>query len=174
MGSSTATRERWRFWLVALLVLAKDPARLVASSDRIQLDQLLPEVVHDHRHLADGKDLDIVMGPVAPCDIVAPIPIVQAAIGNLLRNAIEHSDRGRIVVSLQQDATVVIDDPGHGMSPEEVSALYARVARGPGREGGGIGLELIARLCEHLGWRLAFGPGIGDGTRTTLALGGPG
>lgn len=157
-----------------LLVLAKDPARLVASSDRIQLDQLLPEVVHDHRHLADGKDLDIVMGPVAPCDIVAPIPIVQAAIGNLLRNAIEHSDRGRIVVSLQQDATVVIDDPGHGMSPEEVSALYARVARGPGREGGGIGLELIARLCEHLGWRLAFGPGIGDGTRTTLALGGPG
>lgn len=154
-----------------LLVLAKDPARLAASSDRIQLDQLLPEVVQDHRPLADGKDLEIVMGPVAPCDIVAPIPILQAAIGNLLRNAIEHSDRGRIVVSLQPDATVVIDDPGHGMSPEEVSVLYARVARGAGRQGGGIGLELIARLCEHLGWRLAFGPGVDDGTRTTLALG---
>ncbi|HET8819778.1 MAG TPA: HAMP domain-containing sensor histidine kinase [Xanthomonadaceae bacterium] len=156
-----------------LLVLAKDPARLVASSDRIQLDQLLPEVVDDHLHLAVGKDLEVTMGPVAPCDIVAPLPIVQAAIGNLLRNAIEHSDRGRIVVSLQPDATVVIDDPGHAMTPEEVSALYARVARGAGRQGGGIGLELIARLCEHLGWRLAFGPGIGDGTRTTLALGDP-
>src|SRR5690606_21578323 len=71
-----------------LLVLAKDPARLAASSDRIQLDQLLPEVVDDHRRLADGKDLDIAMGPMAPCDIVAPMPIVQAAIGNLLRNAI--------------------------------------------------------------------------------------
>ena len=54
------------------------------------------------------------------------------------------------------------------MSPEEISAIYARVARG-GREGGGIGLDLISRLCEHLGWTLRFDKAE-RGTRTTLAL----
>ena len=88
-------------------------------------------------------------------------------------NAIENSDRGRIRVWLQADATVVIEDPGHGMSPEEISAIYARVARGGGgRDGGGIGLDLIARLCDHLGWELSFSSPAEGGTLTTLGFGG--
>jgi signal transduction histidine kinase len=153
-----------------LLTLAKDPARLADSSDRVALDQMLPGIVEDHRHLTRDKDLALVLEPMPSCEIVAPEAIVQAAIGNLLRNAIENSDRGEIRIRLQPDATVVIEDPGHGMSPEEISELYARVARG-GRDGGGIGLDLISRLCEHLGWRLAFSSASGRGTRTTLHLG---
>lgn len=153
-----------------LLALARDPARLVESSDYIELDQLLPEVVADHRHLTEGKDLELELAPLPSCEIVAPLPIVQAAIGNLLRNAIEQSDSGCIAVRLEHDATVVIEDPGHGMDPQEISAIYARMARGSGRDGGGIGLELIARLCEHLGWELRFEVGVNQGTRTTLCL----
>jgi len=153
-----------------LLVLAKDPARLASSSDRLALEQLLPEIVEDHRHLTRDKDLALVLGPLPPCEIVAPLPIVQAAIGNLLRNAIEHSDRGEVSIALRPDATVVIRDPGHGMTPEEISTIYARIARGSGREGGGIGLDLIARLCEHLGWKLDIASDAQRGTTTTLQL----
>jgi signal transduction histidine kinase len=156
--------------LSLLLALAKDPARLSNISDRVALDQLLPEIVEDHRHLTREKDLDLVLLPMPACEIVAPVTIVQAANGNLLRNAIENSDRGEIRIALQADATVAIEDPGHGMSPEEITAIYARVARGGGRDGGGIGLDLIARLCEHLGWRLDFASTPGRGTRTTLCL----
>lgn len=156
-----------------LLMLARDPARLAAVSDRMALEQLLPEIVEDHRHLTRDKDLDLVLGALPHCEIVAPVAIVQAAVGNLLRNAIENSDRGRIRVWLQADATVVIEDPGHGMSPEEISAIYARVARGGGgRDGGGIGLDLIARLCDHLGWELTFSSPAQGGTLTTLGFGG--
>jgi signal transduction histidine kinase len=153
-----------------LLALAKDPSRLADSSDRVALDQLLPQIVEDHRHLTRGKDLTLILEPMPACDIIAPLTIVQAAIGNLLRNAIENSDRGEIRIHLQPDATVVIEDPGHGMSPEEISRIYAQLARGGGREGGGIGLELISRLCEHLGWQLDFTSEPGRGTRTTLRL----
>ena len=125
----------------------------------------------DHRHLTRDKDLSLALAPLQPCEIVAPLPIVQAAIGNLLRNAIEHSDRGRITIRLEAPATVVIDDPGHGMSPEEISAIYARLARGGGdRDGSGIGLDLISRLCEHLDWRLDIASGPGGGTTTTLGF----
>ena len=154
-----------------LLMLARDPARLAAVSEQMALEQLLPEIIEDHRHLTRDKDLELVLGSLPPCEIVAPAAIVQAAIGNLLRNAIENSDRGRIRVWLQADATVVMEDPGHGMSPEEISALYARIARGDGgRDGGGIGLDLIARLCDHLGWKLSFAASAQGGTRTTLGF----
>jgi signal transduction histidine kinase len=153
-----------------LLVLAKDPARLAQSSERVALDQLLPEIVEDHRHLTRDKDLAVVLAPMPPVAITAPLQIVQAAIGNLLRNAIEHSDRGEIRVRLEAPATVVIDDPGHGMTPEEISAIYARIARGGGDRGGGIGLDLISRLCEHLGWRLSIASDEGSGTTTTLTF----
>lgn len=151
-----------------LLVLAKDPARLARVSDRVALDQLIPEIVDDHQHLTRDKDLHIDVTELAPCEVLAPLPIVQVAIGNLLRNAIEHSDRGRIRLRLEAPATVVIDDPGHGMTPEEISAIYAKVARGGGRDGGGIGLDLISRLCEHLGWTLDIASDQGHGTTTTL------
>lgn len=157
--------------IALLLVLAKDPTRLARASDRIALDQLLPDIVDDHRHLARDKDLTLSVVEPDRCEIVAPLPIVQAAIGNLLRNAIESSDRGEITVRLEQPATVVIEDPGRGMSPEEVSAIYSRIARGGGdRLGGGIGLDLISRLCEHLNWDLNFQSTHGQGTVTTLRL----
>ena len=68
-------------------------------------------------------------------------------------------------------AVVEIADPGQGMSPEEISAVYARAARGGGRDGGGIGLDLITRLCAHLGWGLAIDSRPGEGTTARLDLG---
>ncbi|WP_440975987.1 sensor histidine kinase [Pseudoxanthomonas winnipegensis] len=151
-----------------LLVLAKDPSRLTRNADLVALQDLIPEVVADHQHLTEGRDLELVIAPMAECVIHAPLTIVQAAIGNLLRNAVENSDRGRIEVGLEPGATVVIRDPGHGMSPEEISAVYSRMARGGGRDGGGIGLDLIARLCEHLGWQLRIDSDPGRGTVARL------
>jgi signal transduction histidine kinase len=158
--------------IAMLLVLAKDPARLARSSDRIELDQLLPEIADDHRHLCREKALELRVLPLPACEVVAPVAIVQAAVGNLPRNAIENSDSGEVTLRLQPDAVVVIEDPGQGMSPEQISAIYTRQAHGQGRGGGGLGLELITRLCRHLGWQLRIEPREGvRGTRSTIDMG---
>ena len=154
-----------------LLVLAKDPERMKGANDRFNLDELLPGIVEDHRHLCADKDLALVVDTLAVCPVAGPETVVRASIGNLVRNAIESSDRGEIRISLDAGAVVRIADPGHGMSPEEISALYARVARGGSSQGGGIGLALIGRLCTHLGWQLAFEPNGQRGTTAILDLG---
>lgn len=156
--------------IALLLTLAKDPARLMHNNDVVLLHELLPDIIDDHRHLMQGKALSIVVDDLAPCSVSAPLHIVQAAIGNLLRNSIENSDQGAIHVCLDADATVVIQDPGHGMTPEEISRIYKQMARGGGREGGGIGLELLGRLCEHLGWTLSIMSTPGSGTLSRLRL----
>ena len=155
--------------IVLLLALAKDPARLANTSKPLALDALLPQIIEDHQHLTAGKSLQLCLAPLPPCEILAPPGIVRAAVGNLLRNAIENSDNGRIDISLQDDATVVIHDPGHGMSPEQISAIYTRMARvGAGGGDSGIGLELISRLCEHFGWRLDLKSDPQHGTTAVL------
>lgn len=157
--------------ITLLLVLAKDPARLDKTVERFSLDQVIGEIVDQHMHLARGKDLEIDVSPLPRLEIDAPTPVVHTAIGNLLRNAIENSDRGVIGVRLEAPSTVVISDSGHGMTPEEISAIYANLAKGGGdRLGGGIGLDLIARLCEHLGWKLDIQSDTGRGTVTRLTL----
>ena len=154
--------------IALLLVLAKDPLRLKDASDRIALDELLPDIVEDHRLMAEQKGLLLTLEPMPRCEVIAPMPVLQAAIGNLLRNAIENSDSGEIAIRLKPDAVVEIVDPGHGMSPEEISAIYARMARNGEREGSGIGLQLISRLCVHLGWTLEFMAEPGRGTTARL------
>ncbi|GHC02606.1 sensor histidine kinase [Thermomonas carbonis] len=151
-----------------LLALAKDPERLTRNSQALSMDTLLAQIVEDHQYLTAGKSLQLQLTTSPHCEIHAPAGIVRAAVGNLLRNAIENSDTGVIDIRLQ-DATVVIRDPGHGMSPEQISALYTRMARDSGRlADSGIGLELIARLCEHVGWHLELRPDSPRGTIATL------
>lgn len=154
--------------IALLLALARDPQRLRRSEERVALAELLPQIVDDHRHLCQGKELEIGLSIEADAEVDAPAGLLRVAIGNLLRNAIEHSDRGRIGITVQGSA-VAIEDPGHGMSAEEISRAYARSSRAGGRSGG-IGLELIDRLCRHLGWQLAIAPRVPQGTRVELRL----
>ncbi len=151
-----------------LLVLAKDPQRLNENSETIELHTLVREIVDDHRDLAAGKNLSLTLLTLAENRIVAPPQMVKSAIGNLIRNAIESTYRGEIRISLDSQATVTIEDPGHGMPIEELGKTYALLARGAGRDGGGIGLSLISRLCNHCGWTLSFAPNEADGTRVAL------
>lgn len=153
-----------------LLVLAKSPSRLTESAEAFGLDELLPVILDDHRHLVGDKPLQLVLGPISPGRLRAPLAIVQIAIANLLRNAIENSDRGRIEVSVQPAGVVRMQDDGIGMGPEEISRIYATLARSGARSAGqGIGLALIARICNHLSWQLEAQSG-GDGSLVVLDL----
>jgi signal transduction histidine kinase len=157
--------------LIALLVaLAKDPSRLRAAAETVDLRVLVPTIARDHAFLAERKELAFEIDTSKAVTIRAPQQIVRDAIGNLMRNAVENSDRGIVRVRVE-GARVIIDDPGHGMSSEEMSALYTRIARGHDMPASaGIGLELIARICAHLGWKLSFSSEPGKGTRAALDL----
>lgn len=154
-----------------LLMLARSPDRLKAESTEFDLAELVDEIVEDHQSLLPAKSLSIRMELEQSSRVTAPIRLAQVAIANLLRNAIENSDVGTIVVRTSLDGHLRIADPGHGMSYDEIGALYSRMAR---REIGpvarGIGLELILRICEHMKWRLDIESEPGQGTVTTLSF----
>ncbi len=141
--------------ITALLVLAKTPSRLRASGEACSLEQLVPDIVNAHEHMRRNRELRVDVGALSPSRIEVPAQIVTVAIANILRNAIENTDRGRVGVSIQPAGVVRIEDSGRGMSPEEIARIYTAQARQDGSMAGyGIGLQLIRHISEHLGWTL--------------------
>ena len=153
-----------------LLALARDPARIQKEAREVDLAEELSSIIEDHTLVADNKELTIVSQLQAPFRVEAPPQVVRAVISNLLRNAIENSDRGTILIRNTGLATLSIQDPGHGMSGEEMSALYTRLTRGGIVRSGGIGLGLIARICQHFGWILQLDSQVQGGTVASVTF----
>jgi signal transduction histidine kinase len=154
-----------------LLALAKEPERLKSAAEAFDLDDLLQDLVDDHAHLTQNKALTLSLDRVEPTRLLAPAAIVHVAIGNLLRNAIENSDHGIVRVRVEPAGVVHVDDPGSGLSAEDIGRLYVERARhADGRGGAGLGLALIGRICDHLGWSLRFESPPAGGTHAILDL----
>lgn len=91
-------------------------------------------------------------------------------LSNLIKNALDHTETGRIYATYQ-DHQLVIADTGHGISAQELPRVFERFYRGAGdTEGFGLGLSIVRRLCERYGWRLSLDSRSGEGTRVVVAF----
>ncbi len=83
---------------------------------------------------------------------------------NLLRNAVQYTDRGYIRVEYL-DRRLSISDSGIGIEPAYLPLLYERFFRGSNQgQGLGIGLAIVKRICDHYGWRIEVDSTPGKGT----------
>lgn len=142
--------------VTALLYLAKDPVAF-APVQPWRLDGWLPAVIEDHRHLKGDKPLRIEVDQLEATSTRVPPVLAGMVIGNLIRNAIEHTASGELHVALH-DRALILESHGAEVDAATISRLYRALtttdtARAPSA---GIGLYLIRRLCDRLGWRLAF------------------
>jgi|JRYD01.1.fsa_nt_gb signal transduction histidine kinase len=153
-----------------LLALARAPETLAGNSENVDVRDEVPAIVADHEHLCQGKELSIAVELESPIAVFAPLHIVRVAIGNLVRNAIENCDRGVIRIYSDRPGAITIDDPGHGMAPVEMSRIYTRMAKSGQSTSGGIGIDLIMRICAHFGWKLDFESVVGRGTKAILSF----
>jgi signal transduction histidine kinase len=77
---------------------------------------------------------------------------LHTALVNLLRNAVQYTERGFIRVNFSQNR-LSISDSGIGIEPYYLPLVYERFFRGSTQgEGLGIGLAIVKRICDHYGW----------------------
>jgi signal transduction histidine kinase len=77
---------------------------------------------------------------------------LHTALVNLLRNAVQYTERGFIRVNFSRKR-LSISDSGIGIEPSYLPLLYERFFRGSTKgEGLGIGLAIVKRICDHYGW----------------------
>lgn len=153
----------------ALLLLARSPDRLDAP--RIALRPLLEREWERCQPLLTGKRVTLRMEADDEVWVFARPELAAIAIGNLIRNACQYAEQGEVTVSVTPGA-LVVEDTGPGL-PEPVRArLFGRRirARDEAVAGSGLGLALVKRVVEHLGWEIRFEDGPEGGSRFILAF----
>jgi two-component system sensor histidine kinase ChiS len=103
---------------------------------------------------------------------------LEQVLHNLLRNALQYTDKGNVTVDAEvKDHQVILQvrDTGRGISPEKMAELFSpfhQAADIDTRPAGGLGLGLaLSRpLIEQMGGRLEIHSQEGQGTTVLVAL----
>ncbi len=161
-----ATRDMREF-IEALLFLSREERHDGFDRASCDVGHIVRQLAEDYRRLADGKKVEIC--PLAISELVLDVPPALPAIviGNLLRNAVEHTDAGRVQVALE-GRTLRITDTGRGIEDADRAQLFDRDYST--KPGGGMGLHLSKRICDRFGWQLTIASAPGKGTLASVTF----
>jgi signal transduction histidine kinase len=154
----------------SFLILARE-----SESGLPEVEFSVNDVVYDEieraQPLCEGKPVHIVREERAHLALRSSQRALSVLIGNLIRNACQYTERGRVAVSIEPDR-VVVADTGVGMSEEELARAFVSFFRGgQGRgTGHGIGLTIVKRLADRFGWEVGMSSQQGVGTRVSVVF----
>jgi len=154
-----------------LLVLARDSETSEQPAERVDVNKLLPQLIEQtgRTHNAD-QHVEIALADHAKLEVTAPSQAVSIVIGNLLQNACNYTEQGNIVVEIDA-ASVSVSDTGSGIADDAMERIQQPFQRSNDQVAGyGLGLDIVRRLCERFGWRLAIQSQIDLGTRVTVSF----
>jgi signal transduction histidine kinase len=115
---------------------------------------------------ARSVEVSVAVEPV----VVRGSPVMVACVvNNLLLNAMHFTQQGSIEVILSPD-TLTVRDTGLGIPPEDLSRIFERRYRGAESRGLGLGLYLVNRICDRLGWAIETQSRAGQGTTFKIRL----
>lgn len=157
--------RRMQQLLESLLYLAREDGGL--AEDDCDLREMLEEVAENHREIITDKHLNLQLEVTETAWVRAPAGMVLCVLNNLIGNAIQHAERGVVDLRLQ-DGCIQIQDSGQGIPDEELAHIFERRYRGPRSRGMGLGLYIVKRICDRLGWRVEAHSAPGAGARFTL------
>ncbi len=130
---------------------------------------LLHEAVRTLTVAAGRRAPTISLSITQDFEVSVPRGLLLCVVNNLLRNALDHSQSRRIDVVLE-GAHLVIQDYGRGIDAPAQAQVFEPDMRGPDSHGEGVGLNLVKRICDRLGWRIALESASGAGARFTLEI----
>lgn len=139
--------------------------------DRLNAATLVEQIVEDYRPAADAHQVRFETVIARDVPIRASEELLEAALGNILENAISFSPSGgRVRVTLarnKKEAEIAVADEGPGLDPAHVDKIFDRYfssrpsngddsagasrAGMPGGANFGIGLWIVRRNVEALG-----------------------
>jgi signal transduction histidine kinase len=152
----------------ALLFLARgaDAPRL----EEILVRECMAEAAEQVAPVLARKDIALELDVDPGATVRADRTALYLVADNLLRNAAQYTERGRVRVAYR-DGGLVIEDSGPGIDAGILPRLgerFYRGARPAGGEGMGLGLAIVKRICERLGWRFEIESIAGKGTRARV------
>lgn len=101
-----------------------------------------------------GRPIDFILDIPERLDIYGNPELASITLHNLLDNARRYTERGSITLRLTPKG-ICVEDTAPPIDPDVRSRMFQRGIRGTSSiPGSGLGLSLVQRGCEHLGWQV--------------------
>ena len=136
-----------------ILWLSRDPD----ETQSCPIDAVCRRSFEAYSHLVADRDVAVKLNEPMEGSMPVPEPVALVVVGNILRNALSYTEVGEVVVT-SSAGSISISDTGVGFGEVD-----------PNKEGFGVGLTLVERLCRHFGIRFTLAPRDGGGTIATLS-----
>ena len=136
----------------------------------VEVKQLLADLVEQFEPVAQAKSLSL-RTRAQPVTIWADPVVLRRMLGNLISNALRHTQQGGVLIALRNREDLVVFevwDTGVGIAPEHQQAIFQeffRVSQHQGTEDSlGLGLTIVSKLGTLLGYQLALHSVLGRGS----------
>lgn len=143
-------------WLIdALLKMAKlDAGTIVMKRESIAMRELLQKAVEPLEILMELKGQGLFLD--AQGRIEADLSWTKEAVGNILKNCVEHMGQGTIYLTARENpvySEIIIRDTGEGIKKEDLPHLFERFYKGENaaEQNVGIGLALSRTIIGSQG-----------------------
>ena len=157
--------------ITALLLLSRAPEKLDAPQTSI--NSVAENEVERLQYLLRHKTVTCTI--IAKEEYAAYVrpELLKMALGNLIKNAFQYTDKGEVIVSIDAEK-ITVTDTGLGIPEAMMPLLYERFERleqsnkrpylpddllsnhstGYKVEGSGLGLSIVQRIMSHMDWQL--------------------
>jgi signal transduction histidine kinase len=148
----------------ALLLLSQSPDMLGGS--QLSLTHLIEREIERCQQILGDKPVALQFHAPQDVWVYARTELAGIAIGNLLRNACQYTEKGTVQVWLTLD-NLTIEDNGPGIPENVRTRLFDRFVRGHDNQhvGSGLGLAIVKRVIDHMGWDIRYETPAGGGSR---------
>lgn len=161
-----ATNQMKRL-ISALLILAREEPDKDNSVNHCQVEEVLQQVVDENHYLLDHKPVTSSLEIEHPVALSCDWALLYVVLANLVRNAFSYTHQGDVKAKLQRDG-VVIEDTGIGMGEDQLRRMFERHYSSHEKEGRGIGLSLVKRICQRYAWTIQVQSRKNQGTSVVL------
>jgi signal transduction histidine kinase len=159
-----------------LLLLARsDSGTLALERVAVDLGDVASDGASSLAKIAAERDVTIVVDP-EPAEVTGDPARLRQLVMILVDNAVQHAPSGgHVSVQVRADgpdATLVVDDDGPGIGPEDLPRVFDRFYRAAGAPGGGtgLGLAIAAWIVERHDGRIEAANRPAGGARFTASI----
>lgn len=143
------------FLIEELLKMARlDSKTIKFEKEEVEFNEFIEKILDKFKYLIELKDIDIEFEK-DDGTLNIDIPWTEEAVGNILKNAIEHTEeKNKIEIYLQKTGMynrIVIKDEGEGMEKEEIKNIFKRFYKGKNsdKKSIGIGINIAKKIIEE-------------------------
>jgi two-component system sensor histidine kinase SenX3 len=152
---------------------------LTSHSEVVDVDYLVGRAVDEVKTIASAHQVSFIVGKASGALVLGDHGQLEAALRNLLANAIAYSPAGSSVAIEARLADpmveIMVKDQGIGIPANDLDRIFERFYRvDPARSrvtgGTGLGLAIVKHVCQNHGGECAVWSEVGVGSTFTLRL----